>query len=185
LTCLTDNVVGGRSVEQRLVRIVQTAVGEGFILSKLGAVDIEPVIAGKSDLVEDRRVDANEGSQVTIDITSVEDLAVEFGVGIESCLSIAVIDLSIVWDTSSVDDRVISVGEDGLDFRCVKSRLQQVPNVCLAGNSADQREHNDSLHFCGISGLVERNERKLWFQLLLLYFCLSNVNLRIKWQLKH
>jgi len=73
-------------------------------------------------------------------------LAVEFSVSIESCLSVAVIVLSIVRDSRSVDDRVIPIGEDGRDFRSVKSRLQQVPHVSLAGNSADQSEHNDGLH---------------------------------------
>jgi len=53
LTSLTDDVVGWRSVEQGLVRVVETAVGEGLVLGKLGTVDVEPVIAGESDLVED------------------------------------------------------------------------------------------------------------------------------------
>lgn len=53
MTSLTDDVVGWGSVEKWLVFFVETAVGEGFVLSELGAVNIEPVIAGKSDLVED------------------------------------------------------------------------------------------------------------------------------------
>ncbi|GAU95592.1 hypothetical protein RvY_07188 [Ramazzottius varieornatus] len=150
-----SQVISGGSIEEGQVS-VETAVGVALVLRRVGAVNVVPGVADEGDLVEDRGVDAQVRSHVSVDVASVEDLALGVNVSIESNATVAskaglgdpVVGWVVVGITRSQED---------LHFPGSQGRFQQVPDELaleavvvvatgLGSGEADESEENEALH---------------------------------------
>jgi len=115
------HILSGRGVEKGSVS-VEALVGEVLQGSESLAIDVEEVVADEGNLVEDGGVNAQVAGLVTINVATVEDLALSIHIGVESGLFLAAA-LEVGLRNGSIVRVRLPFGQDLLHFSNVLPEL--------------------------------------------------------------
>ena len=116
-------------------------------------IDVVPGVAHQRDLAEDGGVDTQVRCLVTVDVASMENLALSVDIGVESGL--AVLTASTVGVRNSIVGGIggVSRSQQRLDFSGSQSRLDQIKDVSsgilvalLGSSEPDEGKDNKELH---------------------------------------